>query len=209
MHVETYISQHVELNHPTRARIELHFRLSHKGLGIPVGEFFERSASYELPQGRVVRILSPADELLHLVLHSISGRFATLFHLYEVRKIWKLASHEIRQDAARKAAQHHFTGSFAMTDLAFRARWGDAMITRDAPLTPTWLQWRLNPQLYRQYERCSEPGRDLPLKVRLERKWLDFQMTDRPIDGLRFGADMLLITWFQLLRQGWRTVRVK
>jgi len=202
------ISHHLELIHPTRARVELHFRLSHKGLGIPTGEFFERAASYELPQGRTVRILSPADEILHLTLHSISGRFATLFHLYEVRKIWRLASPEIRRDAVRKAAQYHFTGAFAMTDVACRVRWGDAMITPDVPLDPTWLHWRLNPQLYRQFERCSDPGRELPLKVRLERKWLDFQMTDRPVDGLKFGADMLLITWFQLLRKGWRTVRV-
>jgi hypothetical protein len=203
------VSHHVELIHPSRARVELHFRLSHKGLGIPTDEFFERSASYELPQGRTVRILSPADELLHLVLHSISGRFATLFHLYEVRKIWKLASPEIRREAVRKAAQHHFTGVFAMTDLAFRVRWGDALATRDLALEPTWLHWRLNQSLYRQFERCSDPGRDLPLKVRLERKWLDFQMTDRPLDGLKLGADMMLIAWFQLFRQGWRTVRVK
>jgi hypothetical protein len=202
------ISHHLELIHPTRARVELHFRLSHKGLGIPTDEFFERSASYELPQGRMVRVLSPADEILHLTLHSISGRFATLFHLYEVRKIWKLASPEIRRDAVRKAAQYHFTGAFAMTDVAFRVRWGDAMITRDLPLEPTWLHWRVNPELYHQFERCSDPGRELPLKVRLERKWLDFQMTDRAVDGLKFGADMLLITWFQLLRKGWRTVRV-
>jgi Uncharacterised nucleotidyltransferase len=203
------ISHHMELVHPSRAKVELHFRLSHRGLGIPVGEFFERSASYELPHGRMVRILSPADELLHLILHSLGGRFATLFHLYEVRKIWRLASPETRRDALGKAAQHHFTGAFAMTDVAFRVRWGDVMITRDLPLAPTWLHWRLNPRLYHQFERCSDPGRELPLKVRLERKWLDFQMTDRPVDGLRFGADMLLIAWFQLFRQGWRTVRAK
>jgi hypothetical protein len=203
------ISHHVELNHPSRARIELHFRLSHKGLGIPTGEFFERSANHQLPGGRIVRILSPADELLHLVLHSIHGRFATLFHLYEVRKIWKLASPEIRRDAVSKAAEHHFAGAFAMADLAFRARWGEAMITRDEPLKPTWLHWRLNPRLYSQFERCADPGRDLPLSVRLERKWLDFQMTDRPLDGLKFGADVLLIGWYQLLHQGWRTVRAK
>ena len=203
------VNHHVKLNHPSRARIELHFRLSHKGLGIPIGEFLERSADYQLPGGRTVRILSPADELLHLVLHSVSGRFATLFHLYEVRKIWQLASPEIRRDAVRTAARHHFTGAFAMTDLAFRARWSDAMITRDTPLEPTWLHWRLNPRLYSQYERCTDPGRDLPLKVRLERKWVDFQMTDRPLDGLKLGADMMLIAWFQLFRQGWRTVRVK
>jgi hypothetical protein len=203
------VSHHVELIHPSRAKVELHFRLSHKGLGIPTDEFFERSANSELPEGRIVRILSPADEILHLTLHSISGRFATLFHLYEVRKIWRLASPEIRREAVRMAAQHHFTGVFAMTDVAFRVRWGDALITQDLPLEPTWLHWRLNPRLYSQYERCSDPGRDLPLKVRLERKWLDFQMTDRPLDGLKLGADMILIAWFQLFRQGWRTVRVK
>lgn len=202
------ISHHIGLEHPTRPALELHFRLTHKALGIPVEEFFDRSVPYVLPGGRAVRILSPADEILHLVLHRASGRFATLFHLYEVRKIWNAASPEIRREAVGTAARHRFAGVFAMTDIAFRARWGEAMLTPDIPLPPTWLHWRLTEKLYREFERCSDPGRELPLTVRLERKWLDFQMTDQPRDGLRFGADMARIAWFQLFRKGWRTVRV-
>jgi hypothetical protein len=82
------IGHHIALEHPSRPTLELHFRLSHKALGIPVDEFLDRAASYVLPSGRKALILSPADELFHLVLHRASGRFATLFHLYELRSIF-------------------------------------------------------------------------------------------------------------------------
>lgn len=202
------ISHHVELHHESRPTLELHFRLTHKGLGIPTDEFLDRSVRYSVPGFREVSILSPADEILHLVLHRASGRFATLFHLYEVRKIWRNATADLRLEALRTAARHHFTGVFAMTDIAFRARWGEPMLTPDLPLDRTWLHWRLTRELYEEFERCSDPGSDLPLSIRLKRKWLDFQMTDQPADGLRFGANLARIAWFQLWRKGWRTVRV-
>lgn len=202
------ISHHVELHHEIRPTLELHFRLTHKGLGIPMEEFLDRSVPYGIPGGRMVRILCPADEILHLVLHRASGRFATLFHLYEVRKIWASATPGIRRAAVETAARHHFAGVFAMTDIAFRTRWGEPMMTADIAPEPTWLHWRLNQELYKAFERCSDPGRELPLAVRLKRKWLDFQMTDQPADGLRFALDMARIARFQLFRRGWRTVRV-
>ena len=202
------IGHHIALEHPSRPTLELHFRLSHKGLGVPVSEFLDRAVVYPLPGGREARLLSPADEIFHLVLHRASGRFATLFHLYEIRRIWAAAPLHVRKEAVRIAALHHFTGVFAMTDIAFRARWGEPMLTPDTPLEPTWLQWRLTESLYDEFERCSDPGRELPLSVRLKRKWLDFQMTDHPGDALRFTAGMARIAGFQLFRKGWRTVRV-
>jgi Uncharacterised nucleotidyltransferase len=202
------IGHHVELEHPSRPTLELHFRLTHKALGIPVAEFLDRAVVYALPGGRKARVLSPADEILHLVLHRASGRFATLFHLYEVRKIWAAASLETRREAVRLAALHHFTGVFHMTDIALRARWGEAMLTPDIPIDETWLQWRLTEKLYDEFERCSDPGRELPLTVRLKRKWLDFQMTDHPADALRFTAGLGKVAWFQLMRKGWHTVKV-
>ncbi|MGA2716213.1 MAG: nucleotidyltransferase family protein [Bryobacteraceae bacterium] len=201
-------SHHIALLHASRPTLELHFRLSHKALGIPVSEFLDRAVPYPLPKGGEARILSPADEILHLVLHRASGRFATLFHLYEVRRIWAAAPLHVRKEAIRIAALHHFTGVFAMTDIAFRARWGEPMLTPDMSLEPTWLHWRLTGSLYDEFERCSDPGRELPLAIRLRRKWLDLQMTDHPADALRFTADMARIAWFQLFRKGWRTVKV-
>lgn len=208
LHESKAISHHIELHHESGPTLELHFRLTHKGLGIPSEEFLERSVPYSLPGGRHACVLSPADEILHLVLHRAAGRFATLFHLYEVRRIWTAASLEIRQEAVRTAALHHFAGVFALTDVAFRARWGQPMLTADIAAEPTWLHWRLTEKFYEEFERCSDPGRELPLTVRLKRKWLDFQMTDHPLDGLRFVAEMTRIARFQLLRKGWRTVRV-
>lgn len=202
------INHHIELNHASRPTLELHFRLTHKALGIPTEEFLERSIHFVLPNGRTARILAPADEILHLVLHRASGRFATLFHLYEVRKIWASAPLEIRHEAVRTSARHHFSGVFAMTDIAFRVRWGEPMLTPDIPLESTWLHWRLTEKLYDEFERYSDPGRELPLTIRLKRKWLDFQITDQPADALRFGADLARIAWFQLFRKGWRTVQV-
>ena len=202
------ISHHIELHHESRPTLELHFRLTHKGLGIPTEEFLERSLPYTLPGGRSVRILSPADEILHLILHRAAGRFATLFHLFEVHKIWTAAPLAIQCEAVRTAARHHFSGIFALTDIAFRARWGQPMLTPDIAPEPTWLHWRLTEKFYEEFERCSDPGRELPLTVRLKRKWLDFQVTDKPLDGLRFVAEMGRIARFQLLRKGWRTVRV-
>jgi len=202
------IGHHVALEHPSRPTVELHFRLSHKGLGIPVSEFLDRAVVCPLPSGREARILSSADEILHLVLHRASGRFATLFHLYEVRRIWAAAPLEVKKEAIRIAELHHFTGVFAMTDIAFRARWGEAMLTPDLDLEPTWLHWRSTESLYDEFERCSDPGLDLSLCVRLRRKWVDIQMTDRPADALRFAADLARIIWFQTFRKGWRTVRV-
>jgi hypothetical protein len=201
-------SHHIALEHPSRLTVELHFRLSHKALGIPIDEFLGRAVVHTLPGGRTARILAPADEILHLILHRASGRFATLFHLYEVHKIWSATPPEVRREAVRLAARHHFTGVFAMNDIAFRKRWGEAMLTPELSLDPTWLQWRLNGHLYDEFERCSDPGRELPLTIRLKRKWLDFQMTDQPVDALRFGAGMARTAWFQLRRKGWRTVKV-
>lgn len=198
---------HVALEHPSRPRLELHFRLSHKALGIPVAEFMDRAVPCSLPGGRMTRVLAPADEILHLVLHRASGRFATLFHLYEVRRVWTAAPLGVRREAVRLASDRHFAGVFALTDLAFRARWGEPMLTPDLPLPETWLHWRLTARLYDEFERCSDPGRDLPLAIRLRRKWLDFQITDHPRDALRFTADMARIAWFQLCRKGWRTVK--
>jgi hypothetical protein len=201
------INHHLTLEHPSRPHIELHFNLSHKALGIPVDEFIDRSVTYLLPSGRPARILAPADEILHLVLHRAAGRFATLFHLYEIRKVWSSASVSIRQEAVRLAADRHFAGVFAMTDHAFRTRWGQPMLTPDLQLPRTWLNWRITEKLYNRFEQYSEPGRNLPLTVRLQRKWLDFQLTDQPADALRFGGDAARIAWFQLLRSGWRTVK--
>jgi hypothetical protein len=201
------ISHHVTLQHPSRPHIELHFNLSHKALGIPVDEFIDRSVRTSLPGGRAARVLAPADEILHLVLHRATGRFATLFHLYEVRKIWNNAQPFVREEAIRLAADRHFAGVLALTDIACRVHWGQPMLTPDSRLPQTWLSWRLTEKLYARFEQYSEPGRELPLTVRLQRKWLDFQLTDQPADALRFGADAARIAWFQLLRNGWRTVR--
>ena len=190
-----------------RPGVELHFRLSHGGYGIPVEEFFERAEVFQLASGREVRVLSPADELLHLVLHRAHGRFATLFHFYEIRKLWRGASAAVRAQAIQRAADHHFIGAFLLTDAGFRARWKEPLLP-ERTMAKTWLGGSIDQQLYAAFERLSEPGRELPLGVRLARRWLDLKLTDTPPDALRFLSRMLGVAWFQVWRAGWRTVRV-
>lgn len=201
-------SHHFELALASRPGIELHFRLSHGAYGIPVEEFFKRAIPYQVPGGREVQVLSPADEILHLVLHRAHGRFATLFHLYEIRKLWREASPAVREEAVRRAAEHHFAGAFALTDAGFRTRWKEPFLPQGVALPGTWLRWRINEGMYDSFERLSEPGRELPLSARLARRWLDFQLTDRPADAARFAAILARVAWYQTWRRGWRTVRV-
>jgi hypothetical protein len=153
-------------------------------------------------------VLSPADEILHLVLHRAHGRFATLFHLYEIRKLWRAATPEIRERTLNLAAHHHFAGAFAMTEQAFRARWNEPFLPEGAKLPRTWLNWRIDRRLYDAFEELSDPGRPLPLGARLARRWVDFQLTDRPADALRFAGILVRVARYQIRRQGWRTVRV-
>ena len=209
-------SHHVELNHvelihtgsnQPRPHLELHFRLSHGAYGIPVDEFFERAVRQKIPGGGDAEVLSPSDELLHLVLHRAHGRFALLFHLLEIRRIWLAAAPPIREEVLRAAARHHFAGAFWLTDVAFRHYWGEPFLL-PGMLPLTWLQSRINGELYNKFEALSEPGRTLPLGVRLARRWVDFQLTDRPADALRFARVLLRVTWYQLLRGGWRTVKI-
>ena len=201
-------SHHFAMEKAGRPGVELHFRLSHGSHGIPVEEFFERAITYELPGGPPVQVLSPADEILHLVLHRAYGRFATLFHFYEIRKLWKAATPAVREETLRRAVEHHFAGVLALTDAGFRARWKEPFLPPDSPWAKTWLHGRINEELYFAFERLSDPGRELPVGVRLARRWLDLQLTDRPSDAARFAANMLGVAWFQLWRAGWRTVRV-
>lgn len=200
-------SHHFALAHPTQPPLELHIRLSHGAYGIPVDEFFERAVPCLLPSGTEAWLLSPADEILHLVLHRAHGRFATLFHLQEIRRLWTAAGPAVRQETLRRAVKHHFAGAFAMTDVAFRVRWGERFLADD-DLPKTWLHSRITEQLYKEFEMLSDPGRELPLSARLGRRWIDFQLTDRPADARRFAAIMLRIAWYQLWRRGWKTVRV-
>ncbi len=201
-------SHHVELTHASLPPVELHFRLSHGAYGIPVDEFFPRAVPCALPSGTEAWVLSPADEIFHLVLHRAHGRFATLFHLQEIRRLWTAADPKVREESLRRAADHHFAGAFAMTDIAFRVRWGERFLA-DGDLPKTWLHTHRGEKLYKEFEALSDPGRELPLSARLSRRWIDFQVTDRPADAGRFAAVMLRVAWYQLWARGWKTVRVR
>ncbi len=167
------------LSHPTRNSVELHFRLSHQALGIPVDGFFERTVSCRLPNGQEVRVLGPADQILHLMLHLAHSRFGTLFNLYELRRVCGAEPSEAQVEAIRMAVDHHYCGVLRMIDLAFRMRWGRPFLTPEVPVRGTWLNWRLNEKLYTKFERASEPGLGMTLITRIRGRWLDFQIIDR------------------------------
>jgi hypothetical protein len=179
---------HVQLSHPSRTHLELHFRLSHKAIGIPVDEFFDRAVPCRLPNGREVRILGPADRILHLVLHLVQSRFGTLFHLYEIRRVCAAESLAVHEEAVKRAVDHHYRGAFRMMDIAFRSRWNEPFLPKDVTVPKTWLDWRLTPKLYRAFERYATPGRGQSLATRVWGRWLDFQLTDSPAEAFREAA---------------------
>lgn len=201
-------SHHIELTHPSRPHLELHFRLSHGAYGVEVDEFLGRAVPQDIPGGCQAMVLCPSDELFHLVLHRSHGRFATLFHLLEIRRIWRNASPEIRKQATALAVRHHFAGAFRLNALAFERHWNETFLL-PGELPRTWLDWRITPGLLENFELLSDPGRTLPLTVRLRRRWLDFQLTDTPEDALRFLKVMARVAGYQLLSRGWKTVVVQ
>jgi hypothetical protein len=191
------LSHHVVLTHASMRRIELHFRLSHRSSGIPVREFFARAEPHELPGGRVAWVLAPADEMLHLILHTVNDRFATLFHLCEVRRLWQAMPPEVRRETARRGVEYHFAGALRMVDVAFRSLWGDGLLPPDIQLPKTWLHRQLNESLLKSFEDWWGPDPPLRRLNGLWGRWLDFQMTDRPVDAARFAANVVRTAWFR------------
>jgi hypothetical protein len=201
-------SHHVVLAHPAKGSVELHFRLSHGPLGIPVDEFFDASIPCPFPGG-TTRVLGPADEVLQLVLHLAHDRFRPIFHLYEVRRIWRAAPVTVRQAVISRAADRHLQGVMALTDIAFRVRWGEPFLSPESPRVGTWLHRSFDEKLYTAFENWSGPDKDLTVGERIRGRWLQFRLTDRPVDALRLVSLMARLAWFQILRRGWRTIKRK
>jgi hypothetical protein len=200
-------SHHVQFLHPSRPTVELHFRLSHMSLGIPVNQFFDRAVACRLPSGREALVLGPADQLLHLVLHLATSRFGTLFHLYEIRRVCAAEPLSVRAEAIARAVDHGYCGVLRMLDVAFRSRWGEPFIPPDTALPVTWLNWRLNEELYDAFDRWATPGQPLTLRARLQGRWLDFQVTDAPSDAIRSIVLWLQTARFQMKRRAWGTLK--
>lgn len=195
-------SHHLELDHPSRPHLELHFRLTHRAMGIPVNEFFSRAVPVTLPSGAQAQVLGPADQLLHLILHLTQSRFGTLFHLYEIRRVCRAEPRDVLVEAVRRAIGHHYCGALRMMDVAFRSRWNEPFLPPDVPVPKTWLNWRLTPKLYRTFEEFSLPGREMSVADRMWARWLDLQLTDRPADAWR-GAAFFLETARYSLAHSW------
>ena len=192
---------HLAMSHPSRRSVELHFRLSHQCLGIPVDEFFDRAVQARTPSGRNTLILEPADELMHLVLHFAQRHKGGYFlpTLHEIRHVWTSAPVACRREAVRRAAAHHFAGAVAITDLACSSTWGTPLLGPEIAAPRTWLHRWMNEKLYRDFERRAT----LPLTIRrtpamkLWGRWLEFRLTDRPHDALRVIKVLLLALWFR------------
>jgi len=201
---------HVELDHPSRPHLELHFRLSHRALGIPVEEMFDRAVASSIPGGREARVLGPADQLLHLILHLATSRFGTLFHLHEIRRVCRAEPAEVVVEAIRRAVRHHYGGVIRMMDAAFRSRWNESFIPAGAIVPKTWLNWRVTPKLYRAFEEFSLPGRRMSVTDRVRARWMDFQLTDRPTDALRAAIFFLETARYSVTRAAhWRAREIR
>lgn len=201
-------SHHVTLSHPSKPRVELHFRLTHGATGMPVEQFFERTVSVPLPSGGEARVLGPSDQLMHLALHLGHARFGTLFYLCEIRRVYGAEPESVRAEAIQRAVDHHFCGVLRMIDVAFRVRWGEPFLPSGTEVPATWLSFGLNEKLYRKFERWSMPGRPLSPGARLHGRWLDFLLTDGPTDALRLAAQFATIAGIQVWeKDAWRTTR--
>ncbi|HVW84331.1 MAG TPA: hypothetical protein VHB50_06605, partial [Bryobacteraceae bacterium] len=183
----------------------LHFRLSHGAIGIPVEEFFERALPWTLPDGTKALVLAPSDLLLHLALHGGCG-LGTLFHQYEILHVWKSFPREERAEAIRKAEKHGFLGVLAVADIGLRARWKTPLFTpEEMPGIRTWLHWRMNENLFNAYLEHADPLRKITIMGRIRKRWLDFQITDRPSDAIRLAAKLLRSSGFFFWNRRWRT----
>jgi hypothetical protein len=197
--------RHVVFSHPSRRQIELHFRLSHGHLGIPVEEFFDRAVTVRTPSGRSALMLEPADELMHLILHFAHRHKPSHFlpALHEVRHVWMSAPAARRQDALNRAAAHRFAGAVAITDLACQSVWGCPLLGPDVRAPRTWLHRWVDEKLYRDFERHSAiPSARLTPAARLRGRWLEFRLTDTPFDTLRVLKLVTLSFWFWAARNG-------
>ena len=115
-------SHHVTLSHPSRPRVELHFRLSHMTLGIPVDQFFERTVSCRLPMDRKH---GSSARPISFCIWCCTWPTRVLAHCFTFTKSGGRAGAEppdVRAEAVERAVDHHFCGVLRMTDIAFRAR---------------------------------------------------------------------------------------
>ncbi len=175
---------HVAMSQPGRASVELHIRLSHNAIGIPVERFFGRAGRHDLPTGRTVGILSPADEILGLMLHLSSERFASFFHLYELRQIWRGAAAGLREEVLDMAVRDRYAATAWLVDAAFQTYWGDHFIPPGKAVPKPWLHGRLNAGLLSAMEQNMVTP-DRSLGVRIKGRWLDLQVTDGPVEVAR------------------------
>jgi hypothetical protein len=199
-------SHHVTLRHPFRPTLELHFRLSHMTLGIPVDEFFDRAVKFPLPNGHDALVLAAPDQILHLVLHLAHSRFGTLFHLSEIKRVCAAEPLSVAA-AVQRGIEHRFCGALRMTDIAFRVRLGTSFLPDGMSVPTPWLNSRLNEKLYSEFESWSEPGNALTLKTRFRGRWLDLQILDSPWDAIRWA---LLLGWtarFHAAKGLWGTAK--
>ena len=125
-------SHHVTLTHPARLHVELHFRSQSWAPGHSGGRVLRQVEPCEFPGG-TARVLGPEDEALQLLLHVAHDRFKPIFHLYEMHKVWSTTSLEVRSAVISRAAGHHLQGVVGLTDVAFRARWGDPFLPPGSP----------------------------------------------------------------------------
>jgi len=195
---------HVALTHGSGETVELHFRLSHGCRGIPTEEFFERAVAEQMPSGRSVLILDPADELMHLILHFGQRHKQSHFlhSLYDVRHVWNSASPNLQQEAVDRAVSHRFAGAVSIANLACRSMWGIPLLGPEINPPKTWLNRWMNEELYRKFEHHSTiPTAELTPATKLRGRWLEFRLTDRPSDTLDVLKVLLLSVWYRATRQ--------
>jgi hypothetical protein len=195
------LSHHLVLNHASKPRLELHFRLSNGVRGISIDEFLERGGRHSFSDGFSIGVLDPADEILHLALHVVQDRFGTLFHLCETEMVWAAADPGVQDEAVRRGAAYRFSGALALADAAAQSCFGRSMLSSRVPLKGTWLSPLVNERLFYRMRKAAMRVSERTVRGRLRGRWLDLQVTDGPREALKQLTGMICVAHRSILGQ--------
>lgn len=192
-------SHHLEMSRPGSPAVELHTRLSKMSLNMPVDDLFARATAYPLPTGRDALIPCPADELLGLFIHLAGDRFASFFHFYEVRRIWRGAPPELRMEVLTNAQRYRVSASVWLTHIALQTYWGERLLENEGAIPRSWLHGTLNEAFLHRMERNVAQGGERTAGARLEGRWLDLHMTESPAEALRMAGLITAVAFREAL----------
>jgi len=107
-----------------------------------------------------------------------------------------MASVNCRREAVGRAATHRFAALSRLRMLP-AGPYGNPSSGPEVDAPKTWLHRWVNEKLYRHMERHTTiPAARLTPARKLWGRWLEFRLTDTPLDTLRVMKVVMLALWF-------------